>query len=178
MTGGICMLDGCERGGKISRGLCDSHYQRARRRGETATLPRAHREPGTPAPTCTIDACDSPVKARGLCEKHYCRWAAHGDPLTLLSGVGIPMKPVPGYDGAHRRVVAVRGRAKDHTCIDCGGQAAEWSYNNADPEPLYATVAGGFVVAYSLIIANYDPRCRSCHRKFDAAHATPTQKGA
>jgi hypothetical protein len=30
--------------------------------------------------TCSIDDCDSPVRARGWCSKHYGRFTRHGDP--------------------------------------------------------------------------------------------------
>ncbi len=30
---------------------------------------------------CSIEGCDSPVKARSWCSAHYARWFNHGDPL-------------------------------------------------------------------------------------------------
>lgn len=54
--------------------------------------------------------------------------------------------------------------------MDCGRLAAEWSYNNADPDELYySTGSGKSPIAYSLDLTNYDPRCISCHRTFDSA---------
>jgi hypothetical protein len=53
----------------------------------------------------------------------------------------------------HERLPKARGRASDHSCIDCGGQAAEWSYR----EP----------TGYSADPFDYDPRCRLCHERHD-----------
>lgn len=33
-----------------------------------------------PKGTCSIDACDKPVKARGWCAMHWSRWKRNGDP--------------------------------------------------------------------------------------------------
>jgi len=36
---------------------------------------------------CSIEGCDSPVKARGWCKVHYGHWQRHGHPLAL-SAIG------------------------------------------------------------------------------------------
>ncbi len=33
--------------------------------------------------TCTIDGCESPLRARGWCSKHYGRWQKYGDPTQV-----------------------------------------------------------------------------------------------
>lgn len=71
----------------------------------------------------------------------------------------------PGYQAAHLRVEAIRGKAINHACIDCGRRGAEWSYNHADPDEL--SDANGR--RYSTNPVNYDPRCIPCHRTLDAA---------
>jgi hypothetical protein len=70
------------------------------------------------------------------------------------------------YNQMHRRVRVARGSATVQACVDCGGQAAEWSYNNSgidEVEGQNMTV----LCKYSLDANQYDPRCRSCHRTFD-----------
>ena len=72
------------------------------------------------------------------------------------------------YRSAHQRVDRVRGLASNHPCVDCGATAREWSYRHDDPNELYETrERDGRVVAYSLNPDAYEPRCRSCHGKFD-----------
>ena len=67
-----CRVSGCERSA-VGRGLCDMHYRRARRGGDT----------GSPSPrsfprTCTLDGCDGKHYALGLCKKHHQRRWRHG----------------------------------------------------------------------------------------------------
>lgn len=68
-----------------------------------------------------------------------------------------------GYEAAHARVEADRGRACEHSCIDCGGRAENWSYDHADPNELRN--ARG--LPYSPHTMHYAPRCLSCHARFD-----------
>ena len=79
------------------------------------------------------------------------------------------------YLGAHDRVRRDRGRAKDHSCVDCGAPAAHWSYNHSDPNELSGPQGskGTTPYPYSLDSAFYDPRCSSCHTKFDAGRGLP-----
>jgi hypothetical protein len=73
---------------------------------------------------------------------------------------------------AHQRVVDERGPARDHTCVDCGEQAEQWSFNHRDtpPERVRQDPRNGNrgPGPYSLDTADYDARCISCHVKFDA----------
>lgn len=86
-----------------------------------------------------------------------------------------PLKAWPttecSYNAAHLRVKAVRGRAHTHSCIDCGGSAQEWSYRGGSDlelmEPRDLPRGRFSLVAYSPDPADYDPRCKSCHTKFD-----------
>lgn len=76
------------------------------------------------------------------------------------------------YRSAHQRVDRVRGLASAHACIDCGLQAREWSYSYQDPnELLEIRKRDGRVMAYSVDPEAYEPRCRSCHAKFDRVHS-------
>jgi hypothetical protein len=60
------------------RGLCTTHYNRARSDG---TLERSRRPAGETA-VCGVDGCTSDVKAKGMCGAHYAR-AARGVDLTV-----------------------------------------------------------------------------------------------
>jgi hypothetical protein len=74
-----------------------------------------------------------------------------------------------GYRAAHMRVDAARGRASSYPCVgDCGRPAAEWAYDNADPDEL-VTAVGGQLRRYSLDSDRYQPMCKPCHRRFDRA---------
>ena len=57
------------------------------------------------------------------------------------------------YQAVHARCRRWRGSASLQMCIDgCGRNARHWSLNhNKDPSDIYS----------------YDPRCSSCHAKYD-----------
>jgi hypothetical protein len=69
-----------------------------------------------------------------------------------------------GYGAAHARVKRDRGATRGHQCIDCGAQAAQWSYDHTCPDELTDGATGA---AYSLNVSRYDPRCVSCHKQYD-----------
>ncbi len=68
------------------------------------------------------------------------------------------------YGAAHRRIYRLRGKASQYACVDCGEAAKDWSYDGNDPNEL--PDPGGWV--YSQDPAYYVPRCRFCHRGYDA----------
>lgn len=76
-------------------------------------------------------------------------------------------KPVPTYVSAHQRISAARGPAREYDCTDCGGPAAEWSYDHGDPNELVGKSSATREAAYSLDIEHYVPRCVPCHRTHD-----------
>lgn len=52
----------------------------------------------------------------------------------------------------HRRLTRYRGAAKQHSCVDCGEPARDWSWiHNTNP----------------VCHENYEPRCRRCHVMYD-----------
>ena len=56
------------------------------------------------------------------------------------------------YLKRHRMVVRLRGKASEYYCIDCGGDAQEWAQiHGTDGESA----------------KDYEPRCCSCHQKYD-----------
>ena len=62
----ICSVKGCNN--KIDvRGLCNKHYQQARRLGKIKTKK-----------TCKVKDCDKPVYGNNYCHKHYKQMRNHG----------------------------------------------------------------------------------------------------
>ena len=152
----ICSIEGCNRK-HSARGMCNTHYVAWRKRNGLQGRG-----------VCSVDECGERALSRGLCNLHYLRFRRHGDPLMIGCG-GRPTKGEhPTISAIHQRLKAQRGVATGFRCIDCGGTAAEWSYNNADPQELVG-IDHGKEQAYSLDLANYDPRCKPCHRQFDRA---------
>lgn len=73
-----------------------------------------------------------------------------------------------GIRGIHGRLNRNLGRAADHECIGCGGQAREWAYQH----PTEGTT-------FSQSMSDYAPMCRPCHTRFDiAAGQRPTPPGS
>lgn len=117
--------------------------------------------------------------ALGYCGTHYRRVLRHGDPSVVRTSPRGALSPFWKRDGqvsyptAHKRVYVARGRADAHSCVDCGQQAREWSYDRTDPDELTATVLNGsgapVAVQYSSDPGRYSPRCKSCHNVFDYA---------
>lgn len=166
-----CSVEGCDRHPRAA-GMCTRHYQNSRG-------------------TCTVGDCGRPLRAKGMCSMHY---RQHQTRICVACGVdfvgdarrqyctddcrrtyerSLPVE----YAAAHRRVKVLRGSASMHMCVDCGSQADDWSYSNADPEALTNTEgrrnAG---LPYSLDPDHYSPRCKACHKIFDlAASDTPAR---
>jgi hypothetical protein len=63
---GICTVESCDRSVYVkSRGLCQLHYNRWLRKGETGD---ARKNGGR---SCTIDGCSGRRVANGLCDRHF-----------------------------------------------------------------------------------------------------------
>lgn len=167
MADGTCEVDGCSKAPRSPRSaLCNAHYFRKRRTGNTGTAQVSDRKP-TP---CSIAECPEWASARGLCTMHYQRVKAHGSPHTVLpnpSGVanwnwkGDDV----GYGAAHDRVRRAHGPASQHACAGCGAEAKHWAYDHGDPDE--CTSKWG---PYSPDLERYLPMCVSCHKTFDLAH--------
>lgn len=127
---------------------------------------------------CAVDDCDRPRRqiSNGgrsrYCTGHVSR-AQRGDvkacePLRV-HGRFDPTAPI-SYRGAHHRVRRMRGKATQHRCVDCGERARDWSYNHRGQHEFVAVViqkSGTYRVTYSGDPADFEPRCRPCHRKHD-----------
>ena len=73
------------------------------------------------------------------------------------------------YDGAHGRVKRERGSASAHPCVSCGRPARDWTYSHAAPSELAMAEGREAGRPYSASPEFYDPRCRPCHLRWDAA---------
>lgn len=153
-----CSVDGCDKK-SVARSLCNTHYQRWNKHGEAggSDLLRV-----TGQTVCRVDDCDSYADSRHLCVKHYKRWQLYGE-----AGIERPSERDPWhvitYRGAHRRVEAVKGSAKNHLCTFCKDPASEWSYMHDDPNEVIDSRG----IAYSQDPDRYQPACVPCHRIFD-----------
>lgn len=165
----LCKIDDCERGA-AGRGWCKMHWARWRRHGDPLKTKTNGVDWNAKVP-CSVDGCDRLTHAHLLCNMHLIRFQKHGDPSIVLPITGRPlMGLLPKWTAIHKRLSRKLGKASTYACVDCMLVAKEWSYNNADPDELYELM-NGTPIAYSLDLDNYDPRCVSCHRKFDGAGA-------
>jgi hypothetical protein len=123
--------------------------------------------------TCSVTGCGEPVLGRGYCAAHYRRWQRHGDPQA---GVPVQMRAATGssYWSVRQRLTTQLGPAAAQGCAECPAPAAVWSYDGTDPAEL-AHPARGY--RYSLVLARYRPRCRSCHRQATVARRGPRLDG-
>lgn len=118
---------------------------------------------------CAVTECDRPKHAHTYCTMHMRRWKLSGDPLIVGERNGRPLKgSVPSHAAIHKRLARTLGSARKRACVDCGGRARDWSYDAADPNELTSPQG-----PYSLDLNHYQPRCVSCHRKFDGAGNRP-----
>jgi hypothetical protein len=121
---------------------------------------------------CHIEGCDlTDIGPHQLCAKHYARFRRYGDP-QYSPGPRVRFGPdnnkwvgdEVGYYGAHQRLYTRRGPAAAHPCADCGGVAAQWSYDRQDPDEKLSLWG-----PYSTDPAHYVARCTPCHKSFDLA---------
>lgn len=119
---------------------------------------------------CRIEGCTKEVyvKKRGICAGHYMRWWKGQEVET-------PLRPrlvdgLPGYNGAHRRITAVRGPASDYACVDCGHVAAHWSMKHDAVDTHIDQWSAEKGRVYSLDVFSYEPRCFPCHFAYDRRH--------
>jgi hypothetical protein len=167
-------MDDCDKESR-GRGLCGTHWLRWRKYGDPTVVKRPGIDYMTKVP-CSVDDCDRLAHAHGFCGLHLRRWEKHGDPAVVGERNGRPLKgDVPTWAAVHKRLSRDRGLASGFRCVDCGAPAQEWSYDGADPDELIGQV-GEFRLPYSLDLSHYDPRCVSCHRKYD--HAGNRPRGA
>lgn len=178
----VCQVDGCaDRACRHAAGLhvCREHARRWGRSGRFHKI-RLTQPPRTRRSTCIIEGCDDADDGpHGYCKRHKTRLDRHGDALTCIQPserrvpCGVDNANWTGdqasYPAVHQRLHYQRGSARDHPCVDCGQRAAHWSYDHADPNER-STSAG----PYSVDLAHYQPRCVSCHKRFDLSFKKTT----
>jgi hypothetical protein len=161
-----CEVDGCGRRGRLSRGMCHTHYMRWRLRGD----PGGGSIGAYGRTKCEAEGCDRAHFTHGYCKMHYSRWKSNGDPLVvgnvgaahhLWAGTNI------GYRGQHDRLRSARGPASSQMCRHCAAPADEWAYDHADPQERRDDQTG---LPFSSDLGRYIPLCKSCHQLFDNAY--------
>lgn len=164
-----CVFYDCDRSqASAHEPLCISHRNQRRKGHELHPLKKYNR---IHADLCAADGCDLPYFANGLCTRH--------EPLQRR-GVPIGRKLFGDYDypltnrGIHSRLRALWGSASQYECIECGGDAEEWSYDGTDPTEFLGPrrykrdgVVREGLMYHSIYPEFYAPLCRSCHRRKD-----------
>lgn len=136
---------------------------------------------------CAITQCSREVLRQNLCPSHYnmkCNgtlinqfiqqvcWCGtkvvRGDDgcvdhRTRL-GNGATDRSV-GYRGMHVRLNTLRGKASQHDCVECGGQAQEWAL--LPGAGTHTEFRNGRQYYYSLNVDDYVPLCCKDHRIMD-----------
>lgn len=75
-----------------------------------------------------------------------------------------------GCRAIHDRLITRRGKARDHTCIDCGQPARHWSYQGGctSEKPRRLDAEGRVISSpYCVHPEHYVPRCISDHARHD-----------
>lgn len=163
-------MDDCDQESR-GRGLCSKHWRRWRKHGDPTVVKKSGIDFNVRS-VCGANDCERRAHAQGWCTMHLARVQKHGNPDTVLPITGRPLSGEhPSYAAVHKRLERA-GRASESACVDCGGNASSWSYIGGCPDELTQDVKGR-VLAYSADPARYQPRCTSCHRKFDRAGDRP-----
>ena len=148
-----CSIEGCGRSHK-AHGWCEMHWDRMKRSGTTdPPQPRIR--------ICSIDDCARVHWALSYCRLHYKRFLQHGDPNMVV--FAMRYGDDIGYEAVHAQLKRYRGRASDYNCVDCSGQAHDWSYDNRDCNERTSPTG----LKFSTDLAHYEPRCKPCHKTFD-----------
>jgi len=158
-----CKAEGCDRISRGWHGWCGKHASKARYYGDPSVEPAGGRN------ICIIDECEKYVVSRGLCYLHNTRKRVHGDPHVVQAAPSGESShhwkgPEATYSSIHYRIRKLYGSAENHDCIDCGGMAAQWSYDGLDPEQRFDPDKG---CAYTHNLEHYAPRCIPCHVAYD-----------
>lgn len=121
-----------------------------------------------PRKACSVSGCSKPARARGrYCDGHLKRIRATGSPGPATTRV--MNGDESGYDAAHARVKRKRGKASEHACVGCCGQAQDWALIHGSPgiKPASIRPSGRRQGPYSLDPDHYQPMCKACHKRYD-----------
>lgn len=188
-----CKVGGCQKRARSRvADLCPMHYHRQYRYGtlertrdlvQRGILPRtgadlAGQRYGTLTATtyqdskwvCKCDCGATRIVSVGELNRT-------GDANTCgIAGRHLP--DTVDYSAAHDRVHRARGKADRYPCVDCGRTAQHWSYDHADPDERTSIAPRTAGVAFSLHVEHYEPRCVSCHKRFDMGRINSAEHAA
>lgn len=167
MAKSACSVGECDKPVR-ARLMCTGHYQRWRKGADPAEVNPYGRK------SCRFPGCSGQHFGLGYCGLHYGRLKRHGDPANALIAPRIKTGPQNHqwkgddlrYRSAHDRVEHRYGYARALACAHCGGQAADWAYDHADPNEMSGP-NGPSVCRYSADPDHYMPLCRPCHKAWD-----------
>ena len=174
-----CRVADCKRK-VVARGWCKGHYQRWKRTGDVGDSEFSSSRPKPPPGQCREDGCERSTRGggRGWCKTHWQRWSRTGSPSVVRDRPSgeehHAWVSIPSYQTMHARVSRAHGKARDRQCVDCGVLADEWSYDGLDTNEVTGVVGVGpraFSIRYSLSVGHYQPRCVTCHRRYDKGRA-------
>lgn len=155
LTDRMCSVEGCKNLWH-SRGLCNTHYSRWRNDG----YPQPNESLKQRNRICSVVECGLKHSSNGYCIKHHRRWKKHGSPHTVM----VPVYPHLRYEGAHKRVKAIKGSSFQYDCAHCGKQAQNWAYDGKDPDVI---IEPSHPRGHSLKSEHYIPLCVKCHFAYD-----------
>lgn len=203
MSDRMCSIDGCP-GKVLARAWCRNHYYAWKRNGDPLAAKRVYRfdhdtaaafmraaglEPLVPYPgksnvpwLCRCLTCGAEVSPRLhsiRAGQGGCRRCADRRTGQRQRGAGNPYwrGDQAGYFAVHRRLLAQRGKASEHPCVDCGEQAQEWSYDGGSAGEQVGTEPGAEGLKYTTDLTTYSPRCTKCHSDVDGRGKYPRSKG-
>lgn len=169
-NGKACKVPDCG-GLHYARDLCKGHYNRFQRTGDWRTAKEIR--DAQPPVFCQRHSHVA-LNSKGKCK--VCvqiDWYYNGP----INGPRLEKRAEdPGYAAMHARVRTDRGRAAEWNCVDCSGQATDWTlkYNASDRRQAgEGREQGSF---YSINVWDYEPRCADCHKAYDAKHGNKKER--
>jgi hypothetical protein len=125
--------------------------------------------------TCRAPNCEKVVMAKGLCREHYDTLRRTGR-LHRVYKMYAQREPF-SYFMCHVRLWNARGKANELICVDCEAEgviqlAHHWGYSyQAHPaDEMIGLDNNGNPAIWSKNVMDYDPLCRSHHRKRDVKY--------
>lgn len=177
-----CIVDECTKDRYQGRMMCGSHFMRQYRYGDPLHVAYVPRKDLTGERFGALVVGEYAHKRlsegvsgwRCICDCGATAFVRTGDlnsgSIRSCGNVLHQLEDTAEYGAAHDRVTKLNGPAKNHACIDCGGQAAHWSYDHADDDERRSETIKG-APAYSLSPDHYEARCIPCHKRFDLSIA-------